>query len=188
VLSREELLLYRCPRWNDWPDLGLYMDQVVSLIEKQVAGFYPEDASKPVTSTMINNYVKQKIVSPSQKKKYERSHLAQLYILFLLKPALSLPDICGVLGDLMADRPIEEFYDGFCDLVEASLAEAFTGAVIRSDRAAEMATVCALLRAYAHTQFARLMMQDASALRQSQEDSEPRQAKPERSRKKGNPE
>lgn len=124
MYTHEQILNYRCPRWNDWPNLGLYMDQVISLLEESVALFYPDD-QKAVTSTMINNYVKQKIVMPSQNKKYKRDHLAHLYILFLLKPALNLTDICNGISCLIRNRNISESYDMFCDAIESAIATAF---------------------------------------------------------------
>ena len=60
---------YRCPRWEELPDLGLYMDQVLIVVEGALRPLFPND---PVvlTSTMVNNYVKQQVLTPSEKKKY----------------------------------------------------------------------------------------------------------------------
>ncbi|MCL2709116.1 MAG: DUF1836 domain-containing protein, partial [Defluviitaleaceae bacterium] len=93
MYTREEILAYRCPRWDDWPKLDLYMDQVVNLIEESVRLFYAGGQPNPVTSTMINNYVKRKIVTPSRKKKYGRDNIAYFYAVSLLKSALRLLDI-----------------------------------------------------------------------------------------------
>ncbi|MCL1974720.1 MAG: DUF1836 domain-containing protein [Firmicutes bacterium] len=125
MFSYEEIANYHCPRWNDWPDLGLYMDQVTRLLEEYVAGFSPADLSKHVTSTMINNYVKRKIVMPSKNKLYNREHLAHLYILFLLKPVLSLSEICDALTQLTKDSTFPAVYDRFCNAIEQALAQAF---------------------------------------------------------------
>jgi hypothetical protein len=125
MYTREEVLEYRCPRWNDWPNIGLYMDQVTSLLAEYVSGFYPVDQKKPVTSMMINNYVKQKIIMPSKNKRYNREHLAYLYILFLLKPVLSLTEICDGIAYMTKEHTIMESYDSFCEATEAALATAF---------------------------------------------------------------
>jgi len=127
MYTREEIQNYRCPRWNEWPNLDLYMDQVINLLEENVSIFYDDDQAKPVTSTMINNYVKQKIVMPSKKKKYQRDHLAYLYVVFLLKSVLNLTDICDGIAFLGKLHSTEEAYNIFCDEIESALAIAFGG-------------------------------------------------------------
>ncbi|SHO44346.1 DUF1836 domain-containing protein [Anaerocolumna xylanovorans] len=125
MFTREDIRNYHCPRWKEWPGIELYMDQVISLIEESVSLFYEDLPAKSVTSTMINNYVKQKIIVPSKNKKYHREHLAYLYVLFLLKPVLSLTDIGNGISFMQNNQTNEESYDLFCDELEAALAMAF---------------------------------------------------------------
>ena len=66
------------PRWDDLPDIELYMDQVVSILEKNLSVF--SNGEKLITPSMINNYVKQKIVKPPVKKRYDKMHLAYLFV------------------------------------------------------------------------------------------------------------
>ena len=127
MYTREDLLAYRCPRWDDWPKLDLYMDQAVSLIEENVRIFYSDGQPKTVTSTMINNYVKQRIVPPSRKKRYGRDHLAYFYVIFLLKSALSLVDISDALAFFSKKQLSPDLYNIFCDEMEAALRTAFIG-------------------------------------------------------------
>lgn len=125
MFTLDEIRAYRCPRWKDWPAIDLYMDQVISLIEDSISLFYEDLPAKSVTSTMINNYVKQKIIVPSNNKKYQREHLAYLYVLFLLKPVLSLTDISNGISFMQNNQTNEETYNLFCDELEAALAMAF---------------------------------------------------------------
>jgi hypothetical protein len=60
TLETRELLTL--PKIEEIPDLGLYMDQVITFMEKR----YP---AKPLTKTMINNYTKDRILFPPKKKK-----------------------------------------------------------------------------------------------------------------------
>lgn len=126
MFTREDILAYRCPRWNDWPNLDLYMDQAISLIETHVQLFYADGQPKPVTSTMINNYVKQKIVPPSRKKKYGRDHLAYFYIIFLLKSALNLVDISEAIAFFHRRSFTVDTFHTFCNEIETALAIAFS--------------------------------------------------------------
>lgn len=90
-MEKKELL--RLPKIEELPDFGLYMDQVITFMEKT----YPQ---KPLTKTMINNYSKDKILFPSVKKKYSREHLMLLSMIQILKRTLTLPEIKSLLGPI----------------------------------------------------------------------------------------
>lgn len=125
MFTLEDIRNYRCPRWKEWPGIELYMDQVINLLENNISIFYDDLSVKPVTSTMINNYVKQKIIVPSKNKKYRREHLAYLYVLFLLKPVLSLTDISNGISFMQNGQTGEESYNQFCTELENALSMAF---------------------------------------------------------------
>ena len=83
------LATYHIPRYDELPDLPLYMDQVVVLMERYLAPLAPGE-EKPVTPAMINNYVKQGVIPPPVNKKYEKRHLAYLVVVCVLKQVLSI--------------------------------------------------------------------------------------------------
>ncbi len=89
-------------RPEDIPDIPLYMDQVTSLMDSKLASCkrYPDD--KILTKTMINNYTKNKLIPPPDKKKYSKEHLILLLYVYYLKDFMSIDDIAKVL------RPLEE--------------------------------------------------------------------------------
>ena len=71
----EDLQRYHLPRWEELPDIELYMDQVITLIERYLAPLLEEadeENNKIITSAMINNYVKLGIMPKPIKKRYER--------------------------------------------------------------------------------------------------------------------
>ena len=70
----------RLPRWDELPDIELYMDQVITLMGKYFGWLSPQDESV-LTSSMINNYVKIGIIPAPIKKKYSRTHLFRLIII-----------------------------------------------------------------------------------------------------------
>lgn len=111
---------FRCPRWKELPDLGLYMDQVLLVTEGALRPLFPND---PVvlTSTMVNNYVKQQVLIPSEKKKYGREHLAALIAITVLKRVLSVAEIKCVLAQLGENTDAAEGYDRFCVQLECRL-------------------------------------------------------------------
>ena len=85
---------------EDIPNIGLYMDQVTTLMDTRLASSkrYPDD--KILTKTMINNYTKNKLLPPSNKKKYSREHIFLLIMIYYLKSILSISDIQSLLEPL----------------------------------------------------------------------------------------
>ena len=57
---------------EDIPNIELYMDQVTTFMEEQLASTKRYDEDKILTKTMINNYAKNKLLPPPEKKRYSR--------------------------------------------------------------------------------------------------------------------
>ena len=89
-------------RPEDIPDIPLYMDQITTFMETKLESCkrYPED--KLLTKTMINNYTKNRLIPPPDKKKYSRDHLILLIYTYYLKDFLSISDIKEILEPLAA--------------------------------------------------------------------------------------
>ena len=86
---------YHLPEWDSIPDFGLYMDQVIVLLE-QYLSFIPTPAGAKehiVTSATINNYVRLKIMPAPVKRKYHRVHIAYLVMILTMKQSLSISDV-----------------------------------------------------------------------------------------------
>ena len=75
-------------RPEDIPDIPLYMDQITTFMETKLESCkrYPDD--KLITKTMINNYTKNKLIPPPDKKKYSKEHLILLIYTYYLKDSL----------------------------------------------------------------------------------------------------
>ena len=89
---------------EDIPNIDLYMDQVTTFMEEQLASSKrcPED--KILTKTMINNYAKNNLLPSPEKKRYSKEHLLLLIFIYYFKNILSINDIQTLLG------PITEKY------------------------------------------------------------------------------
>ena len=105
------------PRWNDLPDLELYMDQVLALIQRYL-GAYPAFDGKALTASMVNNYVKLGVMPPPVKKKYTRTHLAYLVVICILKTSLPIACIQKIVAHEMPGSSEKEIYDRFCETFE----------------------------------------------------------------------
>lgn len=119
----DRLLSSRLPRFQALPEIDLYMDQLISLLERYLAPFSLEEpVGKPIISpAMVNNYVKLKLLPPPEKKKYSREHIAQLMIIFLLKQTLPLPVLDALIQTQLKECSVSKLYDRFCDQQEAHL-------------------------------------------------------------------
>ena len=60
---------------EDIPNIDLYMDQVTTFMDEHLASSKRFDDDKILTKTMINNYTKNKLIPPPQKKKYSKEHI-----------------------------------------------------------------------------------------------------------------
>ena len=90
---------------EDLPNIDLYMDQVTTFMEKQLASTkrYPDD--KILTKTMINNYAKNKLLPSPEKKRYSKEHLLMLIFIYYFKNILSISDIQALLSPITYSRP-----------------------------------------------------------------------------------
>ena len=81
------------------PKIDLYMDQVLTFMtERLKRTARKSDADKLLTKTMINNYVKNKVMIPPVKKKYGRDHILLLMVIYYMKSFLSIDDIRKIVG------------------------------------------------------------------------------------------
>lgn len=140
---------FHCPRWGELPALGLYMDQVVLVLEEAM-GLFAHPGEKGVTASMINNYVKQKLVTPPEKKKYGRQQLATLVMLSVLKNVLSIGETGALVHLLYKEYGPETAYDMFCEKLENALRHTFSsqkneGAPVSTPEGALDAAVLALM-------------------------------------------
>lgn len=96
--------------WDQLPDIGLYMDQVVTILERQSGHYLQGEDVKAITPSMINNYVKDGIIKRPVMKKYGREHLADLLILNSAKQVLPISDIAVLLRHMEDEVSTGEKY------------------------------------------------------------------------------
>ncbi len=107
----------RLPRWEELPDIELYMDQVITLMGKFTPVF-AHDGENVLTSSMINNYVKLNIIPPPVKKKYSKVHISHLIIICAMKPVLPIQLIGALIEYLLRSKTEAELLDFFAEQYE----------------------------------------------------------------------
>ena len=78
---------------EDIPNIDLYMDQVTTFMEEQLAATQRYGDDKILTKTMINNYAKNKLLPSPEKKRYSKEHVLMLIFIYYFKNILSINDI-----------------------------------------------------------------------------------------------
>ncbi|MEG1758068.1 MAG: DUF1836 domain-containing protein [Oscillospiraceae bacterium] len=104
--------------YDKFPDIELYMDQVLSYLER---GSVSSREGDKLTAAMINNYIKDDLVPRAKLKRYSRDHLASLTIVSRLKQVLSVKDMILLLREDMREKSTSEYYANFLSLLDSSL-------------------------------------------------------------------
>lgn len=108
--------------WDMIPDIGLYMDQVITFITRMYEPLYGDATVGYLSSSMINNYVKSKLIPRPVGKKYSREQIAMLAMIVSLKQVSSMEDIRTMLTP-RDGRTIEELYSMFCERQQSVIAD-----------------------------------------------------------------
>ena len=114
---------YETVSWDHMPEIDIYMDQVITYMDKQLRLFQVKENSKLLTSSMINNYVKDGLLPRPDHKKYSREHLAGLLIICMLKQVLSISDISALSQELSLESSPEQLHSIFCSIEKSALQE-----------------------------------------------------------------
>ena len=101
------------------PDIDLYMDQLTTFMDQYLSGNKRNEDEKTLTKTMINNYTKNELLPPSEKKRYSKDHLILLIYIYYLKNVISIGDIQTMLAPLIegyyknpqANHSLQEIYE-----------------------------------------------------------------------------
>lgn len=166
--------------WEELPDLGLYMDQVTSFLNRLLRPFTLGRDDAPLTPSMINNYVKSGHISRPAKKKYSREQLAALYMLCSLKKNLSITDAAALIYFLSSQDGARGAYDRFIECQTetmeqvkgglAALGDAPTDEQL-TDLALDLVLHACAERLAAEALISGLILRDDRAARQSAEES-----------------
>lgn len=109
--------------WDKLPDIGLYMDQVQTYIERQINAYAKSDKDKLLTPAMINNYIKDDLIPRAESKKYSNSHVALLIMIATLKQVLSMQDLKALLADKRQADQVKGIYEHYLMYQQQDLSE-----------------------------------------------------------------
>ena len=105
---------FKLPRYEDIPDIGLYLDQAAKYVAEHLAPLQ----NVSITSSMISNYVKKGLIANPVKKLYYRDQLAYLFFIASAKTVLSLEDLQVLIRLQQRSYDVRIAYNYFCQEFE----------------------------------------------------------------------
>lgn len=124
-IEADDLMNYHCPRWDELPEIELYIDQVIFVLQSNLSIFSKDKSVPIITSSMINNYVKQNVIDPPIKKKYNKLQLSHLFVVCILKRLMSISEIGESIEVMKKIISVKDGYNIFCTELENALKKAF---------------------------------------------------------------
>ena len=117
------------------PNIPLYMDQVTTYLNDKFANTKRHEDDNLMTKTMINNYVKSRLLPSPEKKKYTKDHMMVLIMIYFFKNIISINDVNKLITPLLDsyfhndEIPLENIINTFltfakqCNLTDSILTE-----------------------------------------------------------------
>ena len=136
----QEMVCYHFPRYEELPNIPLYSDQVIEALNNYLAPFRQISSEHTITPAMINNYVKQHLIPPPVKKRYDREQVARLYCICLLKRVFTIAEVKHLLEVQMCSYPFPQAYDYFCVELEKALQATFSNRDFSAPSSAQRVT------------------------------------------------
>ncbi len=100
------------PDFDKLPEVKLYMNQLVAYINEILSPYTSKD-QKAITSFMVNNYVKEKLIDQPINRKYNRTQMAYIISICLLKQVASMENLHVILDKKNASIKGNELYSFF---------------------------------------------------------------------------
>lgn len=109
----EPIRAFRLPRYQELPDVGLYLEQVVRYVNR-----YMILEGNELTPSMVSNYVKQKLIPGPVKKAYGADAIAYLLFMAYTKMVVPLGDVHFMIGIQQGSYALSVAYNYFCEEFE----------------------------------------------------------------------
>lgn len=113
-LIAESVRHFRLPRYEEIPNVGLYLEQTT----KYISEFLAPIQQGALTASMISNYVKKHLIDNPVKKQYSRDQIAYLIFIAVAKNVLSLDALINFIHLQQRTYTVQKAYDYFCNEFE----------------------------------------------------------------------
>ncbi len=108
---------------SEIPPIDLYVDQIINLHTEKLKEGSERFRERQLTKTMINNYAKDRVITPVKGKKYTKEQIVQILTIYSLKGTLSIGEIKRVLDGAYSingfdGEALATLYDKYYDVKE----------------------------------------------------------------------
>ena len=110
----EPARIFHLPKYEDIPDVGLYLEQTV----KYINSYFDSFDGMNLTASMVSNYVKKGLVANAVKKQYYREQIAYLFFIAVAKNVLSMENLSLFISVQKESYTVKKAYDYFTDELE----------------------------------------------------------------------
>lgn len=117
----EAIKSYSLPSFTEIPDVGLYLNQSATYINKALSPLF----DMAITESMISNYVKKKLIDNPIKKQYTREMIAYLMFIAISKNVASLDDLQFLIKKQREKYNAQESYEYFKKAFETIVKKVF---------------------------------------------------------------
>ena len=133
-IAYKKVKKFKFPRYNELPDIGLYLEQLVELLNKIFMPLYEDKKDEDfITAAMVSNYVKKGIIGKPVNKKYNKETIAYLVFICIYKQVLPLSKLKDLIKLQKNTYSLEIAYNYFCREFEHILKEVFDGKIACDD-------------------------------------------------------
>ena len=119
--AAESVRGFLLPRYNEIPDVGLYLEQT----SKFISGYLDPVLPGCMTASMVSNYVKKGLIENPVKKQYSREQIAYLFFIAVAKNVLSLDALQGFIRLQQRTYSLPKAYNYFVEEFENLLMFSF---------------------------------------------------------------
>ncbi len=106
----ETMKQFSLPRYDQLPDMGLYLEQTVKYVNQLFAPL----GCIEITGSMVRNYVKMGLIENPVKKRYDAQQIAYIIAVTLLKQVAPLDQVSLLFHRQKQVYPAQVAYDYFC--------------------------------------------------------------------------
>ncbi|MBP2057548.1 DNA-binding transcriptional MerR regulator [Lactobacillus colini] len=116
-----EISKFKLPKFSEIPDMGLYLNQVVAYLNNCLSPL----GNIKITSSMVSNYVKHKLIAPPAKRLYSREQIAELLFIAVAKNVMEQDDLRRAIKIQKSTYPVDIAYNYFALELQNALLHVF---------------------------------------------------------------
>lgn len=121
----ESISSWKMLSYKDLPNFDIYIDQLIQITEAELLPFSFVYSYQNITPSMVNNYVKLKVIDKPIKKKYNKDQLVSLIIISSLKSIYTITEIKNLIDISLKNRSYEDLYNNFSNMLKLNIEDIF---------------------------------------------------------------